>query len=207
MRLLRSIDPPPVDEVLEWLEHMKGQAGRAKEIIHRFRGFVSGGQLRRTLLDLNVMISECLEALRPEAARGGIELTAGLSEKPCNVSADRVLLEQALRNLTSNALEAVGSAAGDRRRIRVTTERDGPMVEVRVEDRGPGVPPELRDRIFDPFFSTKAGGVGIGLAIARAIVDAHGGQLSLSPTPGGGATFGFRLPLIHGAGGDNRHAG
>jgi signal transduction histidine kinase len=71
------------------------------------------------------------------------------------------------------------------------------VVEVEVRDNGPGVPEDVHERVFEPFFSTKAEGVGIGLAITRSIIDAHGGALTLSPTPGGGATFRFRLPLVH----------
>ncbi|MGD2084425.1 MAG: PAS domain-containing sensor histidine kinase [Chromatiales bacterium] len=197
IRLLRAEGEPPLDEILGWLEDMRAQATRAKEIIHRFRSFVSGGHLRRSLVDVNLVIDACANDLRRDIEPKGVELILELSAKPCPVSADRVLLEQALRNMTGNAVEALVASTGASRELRLTTLRDGPMVEIRVADRGPGVPADVRDRIFDPFFSTKPGGVGIGLAITRAIVEAHGGELVLSQTPGGGATFRFRLPLIH----------
>jgi PAS domain S-box-containing protein len=197
IRLLRHADAPLPGEILDWLEDMRGQARRASEIIHRFRAFVRGGQLRRTLMDVNAMITHCARAVRPDAAAAGVGLELALARHPCRISADRVLLEQALRNLVTNALEALSASQAQQRTLTIRTSRDRGVVEVEVRDNGPGVPEDVHERVFEPFFSTKAEGVGIGLAITRSIIDAHGGALTLSPTPGGGATFRFRLPLVH----------
>jgi two-component system sensor kinase FixL len=112
------------------------------------------------------------------------------------VSADPVQIQQVLLNLIRNAIDALNEAAGAPREIVVRTRIATDAVEVAVVDRGPGIPAQIADNLFNPFFTTKATGTGLGLAISRSIIRAHQGKLAHQPTPGGGTTFYFTLPPL-----------
>jgi signal transduction histidine kinase len=107
------------------------------------------------------------------------------------VDADRPLLVHAIRNLLQNAVDALAGAAGE---IRITAERAGPDVVLSVGDDGPGIPAEQRERVLEPMFTTRPGGIGLGLTIVERVVQAHGGTLELDVSPLGGALFRMRLP-------------
>jgi signal transduction histidine kinase len=111
------------------------------------------------------------------------------------IQVDRVQIQQVLVNLLSNALEAMETSPADKRRITIRTSLRDALVEVSVSDRGVGLPPESETKIFEPFTSTKPDGLGVGLSIARTIVESHGGQLWATPNRGGVAVFHFTLPL------------
>jgi two-component system sensor histidine kinase DctS len=109
------------------------------------------------------------------------------------VLADRVLLEQVLLNLTRNAIEAMAGIAPERRVLRIAAAADNGQVSVSVIDRGHGIAPEVAERLFSPFFSTKAEGMGMGLSICRTAIEFHGGTLTHAPNPLGGTVFTFTL--------------
>jgi C4-dicarboxylate-specific signal transduction histidine kinase len=111
------------------------------------------------------------------------------------VVVDRILIEQVILNLVRNALEAVASMPAERRQVTVETRREAGVVRVAVADSGPGVDPALGARLFEPFVTTKSDGLGMGLAISRSIIEAHGGRLEHGSTPQGGAMFSFTLPV------------
>ncbi|MEA3004112.1 MAG: two-component system, LuxR family, sensor kinase FixL, partial [Sphingomonadales bacterium] len=124
----------------------------------------------------------------------GIRHRLALDPAADRVEVDPVQIQQLLVNLIRNAVEALTEAPQPRRRLLVATRRLGPSeVEVEIADNGPGIAPELRDRLFQPFVSSKGGGTGIGLAICRTIVEAHGGRIRVEEAPGGGAVFRFTL--------------
>ena len=131
-----------------------------------------------------------LLALYP-AAPPGVELVRAVAPDLPDVRADRDQILQVLHNLVKNALEAMPAGG----RLTVGVRRDGPEVAFEIADTGPGIPPELRERIFQPYVTTKAGGTGLGLAIAERIVQEHGGRIDVAPAPGGGALFSVRLPV------------
>ena len=174
------------------LEKIGEQTERAYQIIQRLREFVRKGETRRQPEHLSKIIEEsiALAAIGP-AARGAAIHTA-VAPGIDLVQTDRVQIEQVLFNLLRNALEAMQDSPaprGDgRRRI-----GGGGMVSVSVTDRGPGLPDTVRQKLFQPFVTTKPTGMGVGLSVCRAIIEAHGGELSASDNPGGGTVFRFTL--------------
>lgn len=137
------------------------------------------------------VVRPVLDFVRPEAARRGISLTSRLPEGPVPILGDADHLHQALLNLLLNAMDAAGPSG----HIIVRIALDGEGVTIAVEDSGPGLPAELRDRLFEPFVTTKTNGTGLGLAKVQATVKAHKGEVSAADAPGGGALFVVRLPL------------
>jgi signal transduction histidine kinase len=147
-------------------------------------------------VDLHALLKQTMDLERPQCSVAGIRLVADFEADLPRVTADAHRLGQVFMNLLVNARQAM-EAAEKGRCLTVRTRRKGATVEIHVSDDGPGVPPELRDRVFDWFFTTKAPGegTGLGLAVSREILQAHGGNLRLLETPGGGATFLLELPL------------
>jgi signal transduction histidine kinase len=132
--------------------------------------------------------------VRAESRRRGVTVTSEPADGLPLVRGDRVHLQQVLLNLVLNGMEAMAGTPGERRLAVRTGVNENGSVEVAVSDSGPGVLPERLPRLFDPFFSTKKEGMGLGLSIARSLIQAHGGQLWAENNPGGGATFRFALP-------------
>jgi signal transduction histidine kinase len=147
-------------------------------------------------VDLNTLLRSAMELQRPQCSVSGYRLTADLAPDLPRVTADPHRLGQVFTNLLVNARQAM-DAAEKGRAITVRTRRQGDTVVVGMEDDGPGIPPALRAKIFDWFFTTKppGEGTGLGLAISREILVAHGGNLRVEDNPGGGATFVLELPL------------
>ncbi len=181
-------------EVRDALRDIAADGRRASEIVRRIRALVRGRPPERSPFDLNGAVREVAALLRHQLARDGVALTLDLAADLPPVLGDRVQVQQVVLNLLVNAAEAVAGGPADRRRLDVATARAGDAVTVSVRDSGPGVSPDLLDRVFDAFITTKAGGTGIGLSISRAIVEAHGGRIWAEPAPGGGAAFHFTLP-------------
>jgi signal transduction histidine kinase len=147
-------------------------------------------------VDLHALLKQSMDLERPQCSVAGIRLVADFEPDLPHVTADAQRLGQVFMNLLVNARQAM-EAAGKGRTLTVRTRRLGRAVEIHVSDDGPGIPAELRDKIFDWFFTTKppGEGTGLGLAVSREILQAHGGNLRLVETPGGGATFVLELPL------------
>lgn len=190
---LRSLDGECERGKMEsWLEAINAQAKRASEIVKRVRRFVQKGESQLGPVDLNQIARETAALLGHEARAHEVEIVEALAEALPPVQGDRVLLEQVVFNLVRNAMDAVSAEAGARR-VTLATSADDRLVYVEVSDTGPGVDPAFAEHIFDSFVTGRRGGLGMGLAISRSIVEAHGGTLRYSATPGGGSTFAFSL--------------
>lgn len=178
------------DELGSIIAAIKKAALRASEVIRRVRALVTSRQSERKAEDLNSIISDVLAFLRGEADRRGVVIdTAFDPELPC-LEIDRVQLQQAIANLCINAMDAMAETAQGRRRLAVrTAARDDGSIEIIVTDTGPGISAEQMPRLFESFFTTKAEGMGLGLSIARSIVEAHDGTLSAENLDPGGALF------------------
>jgi signal transduction histidine kinase len=148
-----------------------------------------------TQLDINDAIRDVLVLMRSELRDRQVALETELSGGLQPIMGDRVQLQQVILNLIMNGIEAMSAVMRQPRVLRVRSQIDGPGdVLIAIEDSGPGLSPEIMDRLFDPFFTTKPSGLGMGLSICRSIVDAHGGRLWASPQSPQGAVFQFTLP-------------
>jgi C4-dicarboxylate-specific signal transduction histidine kinase len=183
-----------VSQIDEALLAILDDARRAAQVVKRTRGLFSGGPRVNALLDVNAEIGEVFVLMRhrPEARSGPILLE--LESGPLMVLGDRMQVQQVLMNLLVNASEAMSIVGNPERSISVRSWRAGAAIHVAVSDRGTGFDPDEIDRIFDAFYTTKSDGLGMGLAISRSIVHAHGGTLTARLNPDRGATFEFALP-------------
>ena len=185
------------EDLLETLEEISVQAERAREIVTRLRNFVRNAEISRVELDVNELIRGVLRLLQVDSNRQKLPVDQRLQDPLARVQGDRVLLEQVFVNLIRNALDAMKAVAEDRRQLEiVTSSTNKDHVTIRVADAGPGLPPEIMHRIFEPFFTTKSEGMGMGLAITRSVVVAHGGTLQATANEFGGATFSVTLPVV-----------
>lgn len=182
----------------ETLAALSAQALRAADIVGRIRHWVRQHPSAREPCDLNAAVDQSLALLlRAEARRHGVAVRLDLAREPVRVSADRVLLEQVVLNLGLNALQAMQShtAPPQVHELLLRTVAEAGHASLQVLDRGPGLPPEIAERLFEPFFTTREGGLGLGLNICRSIVESMGGELLARNRAGGGAIFEIRLPL------------
>jgi signal transduction histidine kinase len=169
---------------------------RANEVIRRLRGLLAKAPSETHEVNLNEVVEEVLEFLAAQAAAHHVTLSTSLASRALIVSGDRIQLQQVVLNLVMNSIEAIGSAAGGERRITVGTSLvDDATAEVSIADSGPGIPPERVDQIFEPFFSTKDAGMGMGLSIARTIIASHRGRIWATNRLEGGAVLRFTVPL------------
>ena len=178
------------------------QGGRAGEILSRLRGLVRKEETRCETFGLGEVIEEVLPLLDHERRRRGVRVEIESEPGLPGVSADRVHVEQILLNLLRNAFHAVEGAEERRVRVRLTGAAPGrgrgadtsAGVRLMVEDSGPGITPQQRDRIFEPFYTTRPNGLGVGLAISRSLAERHGGRLRAEANDAGGARFVLELP-------------
>ena len=184
-------DFPKLDELLEAIAE---DGHRAGEIIRGIRGMVRKGESVRRPVQLNEVVADVLRLVRADALERHCALLTELAPAVPMVEADAVQLRQVVLNLTMNALDAMDQST-DRRLIIRTECEPGGGVRVSVRDFGSGLPAES-ERVFEQFFSTKREGMGMGLAIARSIIEAHGGVLAATNAEGGGACFHFSLPAL-----------
>ena len=168
---------------------------RAGEIISRIRALAKKAPPQTDWLDINETILEVIALARSQVQRSQVSLQTQLSEDVPLVLGDRIQLQQVILNLIINAIEAMSGAGGGPRELRVCSgNADSKGVLVAVQDSGPGVDPESLAHLFTAFFTTKSQGMGMGLAISRSIIEAHGGRLWATANDGPGATFQFTLP-------------
>ncbi|MBV8666217.1 MAG: hypothetical protein JO269_07010 [Burkholderiaceae bacterium] len=188
--------PPVLSKVQEAVRRMGDESRRAGKIVHSMRGFIQKRASRHDVHNLFALLNEPLALLAPLAQRLQIEIAVEIDpvERALAVECDAVMIEQVLFNLIRNALEAVSSEAKqmEREPVQVRFVRDGDNVVVSIADRGPGL--QEPGKLFQPFYTTKSDGMGLGLAICRTVIESHGGRLWSEPNPGGGACFLFRLP-------------
>jgi len=191
---LLSRNEPDLAEIGAALDDIVQDANRASAIIARVRGFLQRKPTEHLPLDLNAVVETVRTFLGPELARRRVKLEATLGGALPTVLGDAVQLQQVLVNLLMNGIDAMERIAPAERRLCVRTSADRDGVHLEVADAGPALDPEVRSRLFEPFFTTKPSGLGMGLAICRSIVQAHGGHIRVAPRPGPGTTIQVQLP-------------
>ncbi len=189
LQAMSMANGPAADTTGEIVADIKAQTLRAKEIIDRHRKMLRTRQVDKTPIDLHAVVSESLALVGHDVRARQIEVAIHLPSNPCIVNGDQVLLQQVLVNLVMNAMDAMAETPWARRHLTIRSEVRADDVDVSVGDTGTGVPAHITSVLFTPFVTTKPNGVGIGLTIARAIVDAHGGTIAARNNPEGGATF------------------
>jgi signal transduction histidine kinase/DNA-binding response OmpR family regulator len=194
MRFL-EMNPPNLGEAREALSCVVRDADRAKDIVGRVRGHIKKAPPRREPFDLNEAIREALVMVRSAIAKNSIAVNTDLMDELVPVQGDRVQLQQVVVNLILNAVEAMSSDEKGARELSIRIEQgqaDGGVL-VQVRDSGPGIDPGNVERVFEPFYTTKIGGVGMGLSICRSIINGHGGRLWAEANEPRGAVFQFTL--------------
>ncbi len=175
------------------LAAINAQAFRAHEMIADLMLFARPPQLRPADVDVGPLLARIADELRGEADAANIRFSVPEPEQPVHIAADSLQLAVVIRALCTNAMQAMTSRGLIE--LRVTQPPTG-GVEITVADNGPGIPPDIRPRIFDPFFSGREAGRGLGFGLSKAwrLVTLHGGRIDVRETPGGGATFAIQLP-------------
>ncbi|MBL0917262.1 MAG: HAMP domain-containing histidine kinase [Hydrogenophaga sp.] len=194
-RLLAD-EPPALATAQDAMGRAAAQARRAAEVLGRLRRGLeppADATQARATLDLAACVRDALHLLQPEIERRGVGVRWRASE-PVVVQADPVAIDQIVHNLIANALQAMDRQPDGPRELLLAVRREGNDAVLDVADTGPGLPPEVLPRVFEPFFSTRDGGLGLGLTLSESLAQAQGGHLSAGPAPEGGALFSLRLP-------------
>jgi PAS domain S-box-containing protein len=187
--------PPDLEEARQALARIVKDGHRGADVIDRVRALIKKAPPRTDRLEINGAIREVIELTRGEAVKHRVSVWTDFADGVPLIEGDRVQLQQVVLNLIINAIQAVGAVAEGAREVLITTdqaERNG--VRVAVRDSGLGLTPASLDRLFEPFYSTKPGGLGMGLSICRSIIEAHGGRLWASANHPRGAIFQFTVP-------------
>jgi len=192
----KRLEEPEADEILQ---EIVAAATRAGDVIRRVRTWLTRDQPVMQDLDINQIVCDVERLLHSELIIRHVALTLDLDPGLPPVSADRVQLQQVIMNLALNGIEAMHDRTNGNRQLTITTSLAGRNVLIAVRDAGTGIHPDHMDRLFDPFFSTKPAGLGVGLRICWSIVTAHGGRIWAQNNPDAGATFSFTLPPAIGA--------
>jgi signal transduction histidine kinase len=182
------------ENITEILADIHADGILAAEIIERHRAMLRSRKIEKKEVDLQTVVSDTLALVAYDIMERQIEVSVDLPANSCRLHCDPVLLEQVLVNLVINAMDAMEATPPVRRHITISSEARRNEIEIVVHDTGPGLPADLQGRLFTPFVTTKSHGVGIGLAIARTIVEAHGGSIGARNSPVGGAIFTITLP-------------
>jgi signal transduction histidine kinase len=194
---LRFLDksPPDVAEVREALACIVEDADRASDVVDRIGSLVKKAPPRREVVDLNAAILEVTALTHGEAVKSGVAVDTQLADELPRIRCDRVQLQQVMLNLIANAIQSMSGVEDGKRELHISTaciEAEGVCIAVR--DTGPGLRPESLPRVFEPFYTTKPDGMGMGLSICRSIVEAHGGRLWATSCEPRGALFQFTVP-------------
>lgn len=193
LRMLDA-DPANVDGARETARRTIRDARRASDVIVRLRALFGRKDMVAEPVDLNETTKEVIGLLRNELQRNQVAVHAELANDLPRVAADRIQLQQVIFNLIRNAADAMSSVQDRPRQLVIKTENGGDSVCLKVQDTGIGVDPEVVDQLFQPFYTTKNDGMGIGLSVSRSIIDSHNGCLWATRNDGPGATFSFCLP-------------
>jgi two-component system sensor kinase FixL len=195
-RLADDVRPAEVTELREICIDIRDQVRRAADVVERVRALARKRPLERQALDVNEVTGDIVRLVGGEARRRGVTISTELGPSLPAIAADRVCLQQVMLNLMINAMDAMDQLEASERQVIVRTRRLDDAVEVAVTDIGHGIPADRLPRLFDAFFTTKNEGLGLGLAIARSIVEAHGGRIWAEDLGGRGATFRVSLPAL-----------
>jgi C4-dicarboxylate-specific signal transduction histidine kinase len=188
-------NPPDLLEARAAAGRIVRDGTRAADIISRIRQLFAKSSVQREATDVNQLIRETTELLRTQATHHATVVRMDLASEIPSIAADRVQLQQVLVNLVVNAIESVKAMPHSREVVLKSSQPDNYHVAVSVSDNGVGLPPDHANSIFATFFTTKAGGTGMGLSISRSIVEAHDGHIRATPNRPSGATFTFTLPI------------
>jgi C4-dicarboxylate-specific signal transduction histidine kinase len=190
-----SKNPRDLGEVREALDCVVADADRAGDIIDRIRDHIKKAPIRNDRFDLNMAINEVIELAKSAITENGVSVRTRLAERMSPLQGDRLQVQQVVLNLILNAIEAMGSVEAGARELLISTEQSQTNdALVIVRDSGPGIDGESIERVFEAFYTTKSGGMGMGLSICRSIIDAHGGRLWAEANEPGGAIFQFTIP-------------
>jgi C4-dicarboxylate-specific signal transduction histidine kinase len=195
-RRFLSAEPPNFREVDDALSLIVKEGNRAGEVVGRIRALIKKVPARKDAVAINNAILEIIALTRTEAANNSVSVRTQLAEGLPRVQGDRVQLQQVVLNLIINAIEAMRDVGEEERELFISTRNEPDGVSVEVRDSGPGFAPETLERVFAGFYTTKPGGLGMGLSICRSIIEAHGGRLWASANLPRGASFQFALPAI-----------
>src|SRR5882757_7194280 len=193
--LMLKGDSPNLDEVREILADIRRDDQRASEVIRRLRSVLKKTPFEMRDIDLNETVRQVIGFVAAMAHGRDIALKCGTTSVALNVKGDAVQLQQVILNLMMNAIDAISETEAREREVSVTTNLSGTSAEIWISDTGTGIATRDLNSLFDPFFTTKPQGMGMGLAIARTIIEAHHGQISAENRLSGGALFIIRLPL------------
>ena len=187
---------PDLSELKEIAADIRRDDQRAADVIRELRSLLKRYPPELKDIDLNKPVREAVHFPSTLAVARNTELNSSVAPTPLPVKGNLVQLQQVILILVLNAMDAMSDLPDDRRKLVIATGSAGNLAEASVSDTGPGVPPDKLKEIFAPFFSTKPQGMGLGLSIARTIIDAHGGRIYAENVPSGGAVFRIRLPLV-----------
>jgi signal transduction histidine kinase len=195
-QLILDSPAPDLKEVREILSDIHRDNKRAGEVIFRLRSLLKKAPFELKGLDLNDLAGETVDLLSRVAAARKVKVDSLLTGDSLPIKGDRIQLQQVIINLAINAMDAMSEVPTGERTVSISAARKDAFAQISVSDVGPGIPPEKLKEVFEPFFTTKLQGMGMGLSIARTIVEAHGGQLLAENKASGGATFRVRVPLL-----------
>jgi signal transduction histidine kinase len=202
LRMLDA-DPPNVDGARETARRTIRDGNRAADVIARLRALFSKREFTLEPLELTDAVREVIALSANDFQRNRIVLQLELADDLPIITGDRIQLQQVILNLLRNAADAMADVHDRPRQLLIKTEReDGDRVRVTVRDVGVGLPPHSMDSLFDAFYTTKSGGMGIGLFVSRSIVERHHGRIWAEPNDGPGATFSVSIPCASGSGTD-----
>jgi len=195
--IIDRIDEAPAADMRSICDRIGGQARRAAEVVQRLRGLVRSGSSSKARHDLNEIIRNILLLFEFETKRTGTRIRFFPCLELEKLYVDDIQIQQIMVNLVKNSLDAIAEAGQTDGRVEIHVRTSQSEVLVTVTDNGPGVPEQLRDKLFDSFFTTKPKGVGLGLSICKSIASAHGGTLRHEQPPQRGSRFVLSLPLRH----------
>lgn len=195
--LARSESASDRDRLLQSINNATNQCMRAGDILKRLRSFVEKGEADKRIEPVAAIVHEAVSLLTAAIRQKGVTLSVNINERDATILADRVQIQQVLFNLLRNATEALETPGMVKPALSVCVNLlPDRQIEIAVEDNGPGISDQLRDRLFTPFATDKPGGMGVGLSISKRIMESHGGQLRYTPASGGGSRFSLILPAV-----------
>lgn len=192
--LMIGAQTPDLKEITQILADIRRDDHRASEVLRRLRSLLKKAPFELRTIDLNDVVREAIDFVLAVARLRGVSLSTSLANNALLIRGDAVQLQQVIMNLMLNAADAMAEIQSERRQIEIRTEGDENVAELSVWDTGPGIPPDKLREIFEPFVTTKSSGMGMGLSIARTIIEAHNGAISAENHAPGGAVFRIRLP-------------